>query len=71
MSGFSRNDFLLLTNQIVGSDDDATYEEQRTRYSVVRPEHHVVDDGFVDEISNFHEARNSGHHSEHGHLECC
>lgn len=61
----------LLTNQVVGSDDDATDEQQRTRDSVVAPEDHVVDDSLIDEIADFDEARNSGHHTEDGHTEWC
>jgi len=30
---------------------------------------HVVDDGFVDEIANFDESRNSGDHPEDRHAE--
>lgn len=59
----------LLTDQVVGSDNDATDEQERTRDSVVTSEDHVVDDGFINEIPNFDEARNSGHHAEKGHFD--
>lgn len=34
----------------------------------MRPEDHVVDDCFVYEISDFDEARHSGHHAEDRHF---
>jgi hypothetical protein len=58
----------LLTDQIIGGDNDATDKQERARDSVVTPKDHVVDNGFIDEITNFHEARNSGHHAEEGHF---
>lgn len=67
---FWRKTTATLTDQIVGGDDDATDEEQRARYSIMRSKDHVVDDRLVDEVSNFDEARDSGHHAENGHLEC-
>lgn len=59
----------LHTYQIVSCHDDAAYKQQSTGDPIVTTKHHVVNYGFVDEISNFDKARYSGHHSKHRHVE--
>jgi len=61
----------FLTDQVIGSDYDATNEQQCARDSIVTPKDRVVDDRLIDEIANLHEARDSGHHSENRHCESC
>lgn len=57
----------LLTDEIVGRDNDTAHEEYSTSYTVMAPEDHVVDDRLVDQVSHFDEARDGGHHPEDRH----
>lgn len=34
----------------------------------MRPEHHIINCRFVNQIANFNKARNRGYHTKHAHL---
>lgn len=58
-----------LTDKVISCDEYAAKEEDSGGDSVVHPEHHVVNDGFVDQVADLDEARHRGHHSKDRHLE--
>ena len=65
---FSPPYLALLTNQVVCSYNDTTHKEQRSCYSVVTAENHVVNNSSVQEIPDFDEAGNGRYHSKNSHF---
>lgn len=57
-----------LTDKIIGRDKYTAQEQYGRGDSVVHPEHHVVDDGFIDQVADLDEARHRGGHSKQRHL---
>lgn len=54
---FSNGNFLL-TQKSVGSYNAACSKQKRGRHSIMPSKNHCVDDGFVNEITNFGKIRN-------------
>lgn len=57
----------MLTDQIIGCDQYATSEQYGRCEPVVRPEHGVVDVGFVRQVTHLNEAGHRRQHREDGH----
>lgn len=60
-----------LTNKVIRSDQDATEKQNCWSDAVVHPEHHIVDDCLVDQVTDFDKARYRRHHAEYRHLGLC
>lgn len=57
-----------LTNKVIGSDQDATEKQNCWSDAIMHPEHHVVDDCLVDQVTDFDKARYRGYHAEYRHV---
>uniref|UniRef100_A0A2M4DBK8 Putative secreted protein n=1 Tax=Anopheles darlingi TaxID=43151 RepID=A0A2M4DBK8_ANODA len=57
-----------ITDQVVSRHDDAAGEQDCARDAIVTPEHHVIDDGLIDQVAHLHESGYRRNKSKDGHI---
>lgn len=60
---------MWLTYQIIGSNYNTAHKQYGSCDPVVSTKHHIIDNSFIDQISNLDKARESGHQTENDHFD--